>query len=455
MDATTARLIDFAAQADFSGLPAATLHEAKRRLIDTFACAVGAYEEPVSRMARTHASRYVAAAGSPAASVWGCSSPTTVEAAAFANGVMLRVEDISDMYRFKSGGHPSDVIAAVIAMGEGLHADGAAVINAVVLAYDVYCTFCEAVDVNSKGWDQPVYSVMACALGASKLLHLDREQMGNALALALVPNMALDQTRHGELSSWKGCAGANASRNGVFAALLAQDGFTGPTGVFEGKGGLYEIVGRFDWRLPATGDARTSISRTHMKCFPVCYHGQSAVWAAVDMRTRVRVQDIAEIRIETYEHAAHIMGADPSKWAPSTRETADHSLPYVVAIGLLDGEVTSASFSGVRLRDPEVARLMAMVKVDENAELSAQYPESAPCRLTVRMQSGEVVVTNIRYPKGHNMSPLSDAEVEQKFRGMFREYGSTSQCASALDGLWNFERARDVADVLKLFEKRA
>ena len=455
MDAITARLVDFASQAEFSGLPAATVHESKRRLIDTFACAVGAYEEPLSHMARALAKRYAAAAGSPAASVWGCSWPTTIEAAAFANGVMLRVQDINDMYRVKSGGHPSDVIAAVLAMGEGVHADGASVINAVVLAYDVYCSFCEAVDINSKGWDQPVYSVLGCALGAAKLLHLNREQMGNAVALALAPNMALDQTRHGELSSWKGCAGANASRNGVFAALLAQDGFTGPTGIFEGQSGLRDIVGRFDWLLPQGPDTRKSITRTHMKCFPVCYHGQSAVWAAIEIQNRLRLQDIAEIRLETYEHAVHIMGADPSRWAPATRETADHSLPYVVAIGLLDGDVTPASFSRERLRDPEVARLMAKVKVDENAELSAQYPESAPCRLTVRMLSGEVIVTDIRYPKGHNKSPLDDAEVERKFHGMFREFGSASQCAAALDGLWNFDRASDVGDVLRLFVKRS
>ena len=222
MDTTTSGLADFASRAEFSDLPAETVHECKRRLIDTLACAVGAYNEPLSHMARAVAKRYSAPPGAPAASVWGATWQTTPEAAAFANGAMLRFLDINDLYRVKGGGHPSDVIAGIVAVAEAVHADGASVVNAVTLAYDVYCSFIETIDINSMGWDHPVYSAMASALGAGKLLHLSREQMGNAVSLALAPNMALWQTRCGELSSWKGCAAANASRNAVFAAFLAQ-----------------------------------------------------------------------------------------------------------------------------------------------------------------------------------------------------------------------------------------
>lgn len=447
MDATTLRLVDFASRADFADLPLETVHECKRRLIDTVACALGAYDEPLSKMARALAKRY---SGTPAASVWGCTWQTTPEAAAFANGVMLRFLDISDQYRVKSGGHPSDVIAGVLAVGEAMHADGAAVINAVTLAYDVYCSFCEAVDINSKGWDQPVYAGLACTLGAGKLLHLSREQMGNAVSLSLTPNMALFQTRHGELSSWKGCAAANASRNGVFAAFLAQDGFTGPTAVFEGKSGLWDIVGRFDWQVSIGRGAPHRVTRTNMKCFPICYHGQSAVWAALEIRARVRAQDISQITIETYRNAIEMMGDDPTRWAPKTRETADHSLPYVVAIALLDGEVTSQSFSGERLLDPAVVKLMRKVKINENAEFSAQYPESAWCRLRIRTVSGEDVVTEARYPKGHINNPMDDKDLEAKFRDLFRAYGDESQCEAALRGLWNLEHANDIGDVLRL-----
>ena len=255
------------------------MHECKRHLIDTFASALGAYDEPVAQMARAMASR---SRSDDAASVWGSSIQTSAESAAFANGVMVRLLDISDTYLGKSRGHPSDVISGIFAVAESVRADGKSLINAIVLAYDVYCSFCQAIDINSKGWDQPVYGVLGCVLGVGKLLGLTREQMANAVSLALAPNMALAQSRRGHLSSWKGCAGANASRNAVFAALLAKQGFTGPPAVFEGEGGLWDVIGRFDWPLPE--DAHM-ITQTHVKTLPVCYHGQSAVLAALDLRS--------------------------------------------------------------------------------------------------------------------------------------------------------------------------
>lgn len=448
MDAATSRLVDFALQSEFADLPAETVHECKRRLIDTVACAVGAYDDPLSYMARAVAKRQAASRGAPAASVLGCRWKTTPEAAAFANGVMMRLLDLSDTYRVRSGGHPNDVIAGIFAVGDAVRADGASVINAVTLAYDVYCGFIESVDVNSQGWDQPVYGVVASALGIGKLLNLSREQMGSAVALALAPNMALYQTRQGELSAWKGCAAANASRNAVFAALLARDGFTGPTAVIEGKCGLWDIVGRFDWDVSVGPGRPHRITRTDMKCYPICYHAQSAVWAALDIRTRLRVQDIGEIEVQTYQFAAGFLGGDPSRWAPTTRETADHSLPYVVAVTLLDGELTSQSFAEARLQDPAVISLMRKVKVQENAELSARYPRASSCRLRIRTQSGATVVAEVEHPKGHINNPMDDAELEAKFRDLFRGYGDEQQCTTALNKLWSFERAGDVTEVL-------
>ncbi|MBI3042629.1 MAG: MmgE/PrpD family protein [Betaproteobacteria bacterium] len=454
MDATTSRLVSFASKAKYSEIRPDAVHECKRRIIDTFACAMGAYNEPLSQMARAVARRYEVSGDHRTARVWGCHWRTTPDAAAFANGVMLRLLDISDMYRVMSGGHPSDVIAGILAVGEAVHADGASAINAVTLAYDIYCSFCDSIDINSKGWDQPVYSGIACAVAAGKLLNLTDRQMGNAVALALAPNMALFQTRTGDLSGWKGCAAANASRNGVFAALLAQDGFTGPTAVFEGKGGLWDIVGRFDWQLPASPGGSHGVARTHMKCFPVCYHGQSAVSAILKLRSRVRLEDIRDIQIETYRTAVEVMGSHPSRWAPTTRETADHSLPYVTAVVLLDGEVSSRSFSEARLASPAVMDLMKKVKVNESEELSAQYPDSAPCRVTMRTSSGATIEAEVKYAKGHINDPMSDAELNEKFRNLFPELARKERCRAALQALWSLDRAGDVGEIPALFSDR-
>ena len=448
MDATTLRLVDFALEAEFSAIPPAAVDQCKRRLIDGFACAVAAFDAPLSVMARAVGARHPAGPGLPAARIWGTNDRVAPEAAAFANGVMLRLLDLSDMYGAKAAGHPSDVIPGIIAVGEALHADGRSVINAVTLAYDLYCSFCEAIDFSAKGWDQPVFVGMACALAVGRLLGLSRTQMGNALALALAPNMALYQTRRGEVSGWKGCAAANASRNAVFAAYLARDGFTGPTAVFEGESGLWDIVGRFDWQV-----SRGWITRTHMKCFPLCYHGQSAVWAAFDVRQRLRVEDIRDIQVETYPAAIRLMANDPTRWAPRTHETADHSLPYVVAVALLDGEITSRSFSSARLSDPAVATLMRMVKVDASPEISAQYPEAAPCRLRITTRAGDVVVAECRYPKGHARNPMSDAQLEAKFVDLFGSFGNRTQCRTALEMLRHLDQVTDIGEATGVFLK--
>lgn len=445
-DATTGRLIAYAQRANYEALSRQTVHETKRRLIDTFASALGAYDEPVSVMARAVASRY---RSDRVARVWGSGIMTAPELTAFANGVMARALDVSDTYLGQSRGHPSDMTSGLVAIAEIMHADGKSLITAVALAYDVYCSFCKAIDINAKGWDQPVYSVLGCALGAAKLMRLTPDATGHALSLALTPNLALAQARRGSLSSWKGCAGANASRNAVFAALLAQEGFTGPGAVFEGAGGLWEAIGRFDWPLPD----EPMIGETHTKSLPVCYHGQSAVLAALDLRGRVSVQRIEEIKVDSYRTAIVMMGSEASRWAPATRETADHSLPYCIAIALLDGKVTRDSFVDTRLRDPTVAELMRKVKVAEDPALSAMYPEGAPGRVTIRMRSGEAHVAEVRYPKGHVKSPMTDGEIERKFGDLCVGQLDAGRCNKALEALWQLESVDDAGGITALLTK--
>ncbi len=442
-DVTTEALVSFAQKSSFESLSPDVVHACKLRVIDAFSSALGAYDNPTSALARKVALR--SRTDNPA-TVWGSNIQTTPEAAAFANGVMTRLLDISDTYLGKSRGHPSDMISGILAVAESVHADGKAVINAITLAYDVYCSFCNAIDINAKGWDQPVYGVLGCVLGAGKLLKLSRDQMANAVAMALAPNMSLAQARRGALSNWKGCAGANASRNAVFAAQLAQDGFTGPTAVFEGNGGLWEVIGRHDWPLPYNEHL---ITQTHLKCLPICYHGQSAVFAALDLRPQVKVEDIAEIVVDGYKAAHMMMGTDANRWAPSTRETADHSMPYVVAMALLDGSVTDASFSDARLVDPAVAALMAKIEMRSDDRLDSLYPEGAPARVTIRTKAGQTLSKEVIYPRGHAKNQLSDADVLAKFHELTAARLNDAQRTSLLETLLKLEGVSDVTTVIK------
>ena len=156
------------------------------------------------------------------------------------------------------------------------------------------------------------------------------------------------------------------------------------------------------------------------------------------------------MHVDTYDTAVLMMANDAGRWAPKTHETADHSMPYVIAIALLDGEVTGDSFKESRLADPLVASLMQKIKVNASADLSALYPQSAPSRVRVRMESGDVLTGEVRYPKGHARNPLSDAELNIKFRRIFKEQGRAAQGEAALQALWAFDKAKDVGGVLSL-----
>jgi len=158
---------------------------------------------------------------------------------------------------------------------------------------------------------------------------------------------------------------------------------------------MWEAIGRFAWPLP---EGTHMIAQTHIKGLPVCSHRQSAVEAALEIRSGVNVGQIESIEVDVYETAVRMMGADASRWAPTTRETADHSLPYCVSIALLDGRVTNQSFAPSRLIDPAVAKLMRKVKVREDQRLSDLYPKGAPGRITLRMSSGEAHTAEITYP---------------------------------------------------------
>jgi 2-methylcitrate dehydratase len=450
MDATTQRLADYALATDFRLLSATTVHECKRRVIDTIASAMAGFPDPVCAMARSVARKRP---GDPSASVWGSGIRALPEAAAFANGVMLRFMDISDTYVGRSRGHPSDVMAGILAVADARASDGRSVINALTLAYDVYCSFIDAIEINRRGWDQPVYGVIASAMGVGRLLGFDGETMQHAIALALAPNMALAQSRTGALSNWKGCAGANAARNGVFAAMLAEEGFTGPTAVFEGVGGLWDVLGRFEWPLPdPRGPHR--VECTHIKTLPICFHGQAAVSAALDLRPRLAAAEIAEVSVDTYDTAVLMMANDATRWAPDTHETADHSMPYCVAIALLDGAVTPESFVDRRLADPQVVALMRKIKVQAAADINALYPEAAPGRVRVRLTSGAEHALEVRYAKGHARNPLTDAELEAKFRGVFAGQDRVAQGESILRAAWALERSDNVgADLFALLNR--
>ncbi len=449
MDATTENLAKYALSVNYDEISADVIAGAKLRILDTLGCIAGAIDHPVSKSVCRMARRY---SMETPATIFATGEKTSPEMAAFANSVMLRVLDLSDSYRVKSGGHPSDLLGASFAAAEIADATGKELIAAIALGYEVYCSFTETIDVNTKGWDQPIYGIVASAVSAGKLLRLDCEQLTHAIALALVPNMATFQTREGELSAWKGCAGANAARNGLFAALLAMEGFTGPEKPVEGKYGLWDVIGKFQWPLQP-GEAPYRIAITNLKAFPICYQGQTAVWTALGMRDRFSVDAIKNIHVDTYLKAFTMMGSDPNRWAPRTRETADHSMPYVVGTAFLYGDVGEAAFTDEALQSPNIKALMPRITVAEDPALTEAHPEQVPCRMTVTLNDGSKHVHELPYPKGHTKHPMSADEVTNKFHRLYAIYGSTAQADRVIDTVNSLNCSKTIMPLFETFHK--
>ena len=275
--------------------------------------------------------------------------------------------------------------------------------------------------IRARGWDHTTNGSLSTSLAAAKLLGLDRAQTMHALGIAGTTGTALRLTRAGELSMWKGCAFAHAARNGVFAALLAREGMTGPAPLFEGDMGFFQQVsGKF--HLPKLGgptDADWMLPKTSIKFVPAEYHSQSAIAVAFNLRKKIGdPKRIKELEIATFKTAVEIIGQDPEKWAPQTRETADHSLPYCTAVALLDGDVSAAQFTPERMADPYLRDLVARTKIVEDPALTAGYPAGIPNRVSVTLDDGSVLVEEMAFPPGHDKNPLDDAGLAIKFHGL-------------------------------------
>jgi 2-methylcitrate dehydratase len=368
--------------------------------------------------------------------------------------VMIRFLDFNDGYTSTGeSGHPSDSIAAVLTLAEALGRSGKDVIVATVLAYEVFCRICDAMDLKPLGFDHVTVGGMASTAAAARLLGLDEKQIAQAFNLGIAPNIALYQTRIGHVSMWKGCAYANASRNAVFAAMLASRGMTGPSPIFEGVGGYFKAVTRAPLQLARFGgEGQTyKIMECSMKRYPLGQYAQTVVQAALELRTKIGgPDDIAEIRIETVTAAIRLMAGDPEKWTPATRETADHSMPYSVAVAMIYGGVEEHHFDEQHLRDPAILALAQRIKVTISAEADKHMPEAMRCYFTLTTRAGATHTALVDYHRGHYKNPMTETEIEAKFRPLAAQVLSAGQTDRLLDTLWHIEDLADAGECVRL-----
>ncbi len=460
------RLARYTESLCYDDLPENVVHEVKRRILDSLGCAFGAWNAPPCRIARRIAQSVRAPGG---ATVWGTTWKTTPDLATFANGTLVRYLDFNDTYLSREPAHPSDNIPAILAVGEWAQASGKRVIQAIAAAYEIQCRLCDAAALRPRGWDHVTYGPLSSALGAAKVMKLSDHQMTQAVNLAGVANVALRQTRVGDLSMWKACAFSNAARNGVFAALLAKGGMTGPSPIFEGEKGFMKLVSGSFELPPLAGEAGPGgssspfmILGTYIKHFPVEYHAQTAVEAALVLRGELHdregagaIDRLTDVEIGSYDVAIEIIGRDPEKWHPTTRETADHSFPYCVAVALRDGRVTPHSFDSERLRDSGLIELMKKIRIVREPAFADRYPAAMPTRLTARTMAGRTYVKQVDVPVGHPGHPMSDQDVERKLRRLAAGRVARGRIDRLFEYVWTLERQKNIGTLMPLLGVQA
>ena len=454
------QLADYACAIRFEDLSKDVVHEVKRRVIDSLGCALGAWKEEPCAIARKVASNFSAEEGS---TIIGTNHKAPPDWAAFANGCCIRYFDYNDTYLSKEPAHPSDNISAALAVAESVGASGRELITAIALAYEVQCRFCDAASIRARGWDHVTYGAFSTALASAKLMKLDSKRTRHAVNIAGVAGAAMRQARVGELSHWKGVAFANAARHGVFSALLARAGMTGPGPIFEGQMGFEKQLGvslgnvaeKFAVPFAKTGDGPASmILRTSIKFWPAEYHSQSAIEAALFLRNQIGGVEVKSMRIESHDASVDIIGSEPEKWRPETRETADHSLPYITAIALIDGEVTEKQFQPERFSDPKIWKFLENVKVERNAELSALYPDAVANIVHVDLVDGRRLTKRVDYPLGHAKNPLKDLQVEEKFNVLVDPMLGSDRARKIIDIVWKLDAATGVDELMETLAMR-
>ena len=441
-------LSQYAFSLRYDDLPSNIVHESKKMIIDALGCVIGAFNEAPVKFSRRIAERAKVKDG---ATLLGTRKKSTSDLASFVNWIMVRYVDYNDTYLSKEPAHPSDNLGACLSVASSEGASGKDLLLSVALAFEIQCRLCDLADIRHRGWDHVCYGLVSTPLASGWLMGLNPERMTEAVNLALNSHITMRQVRAGELSMWKGCSFANAGRNGVFSALLAREGMSGPSPIFEGEMGFFkQVSGPFQINTEDFGgkNGKFKIGETYLKYFPAEIHSQTAIWAALDARKEIAdLNEIESVEIASHEAGYTILGKDPEKWAPATKETADHSLPYIVGMAILEGKIDNSTYLPKKFKDPKILNFLKKTTVVEDKDLTAMYPEAVANRVTVKLSSGKIISKQVNYHKGHPKNPMTDEDVEGKFRRLTKRQLNKNRADKALELLWNLEKVNNASKI--------
>src|SRR5437773_619629 len=390
--------------------------------------------------------------------------------AAFLNALMIRAMDYNDIYWKADPCHPSDIISGPLAAVQLKNLSGKELILGTVIAYEVEMRLCEmgVPGIREYGWHHATLTAFAAPVAAGRVLGLTVEQMVQAIGISAARTFCPGAVTAGKLTNMKNTVDPWATRMGVESALLARRGYSGPEHIIDGKEGLYAVfshvhppaskgeAARFDTEkliggLPKSPSDHYRIIDCGMKSFPIeaLSHAPLTAMMKCVKENGLKAAEVAEIKVEVIARAADILG-DPHKYRPDSKETADHSLPYCMAAGLIDGMVTPLQFKEERVLDKTLIPIMDKVKVVANEEFEALFPKFQPSRVTITTNDGKSHSTRVDVPKGDPLDPMTDEEFAAKFTALGGDVIGREQCKKLQKFIMSIDTAETLDELFKL-----
>ena len=450
----SATMSRWAAELKFEDLSKDAVYQAKRYLLDSIGCALGGYQQHDVKIA-LEVLREIAGAGQ--ATVIGSGERMDAVSASLANALMIRCMDYNDIYWKQDPSHPSDIFPAAMAACERAGSGGRELIVGFVLGHEFEQRFCEAAfpGIRERGWHHATLTAFVSPIVAGRGLKLSWEQIQHAIGISASRHCTLGAVTAGKLTMMKNTVDPMATQSGVFAALLAQKGYTGPEHVIDGKEGLTHCFGP-EWKLSFLTDGLGEswrITQCGMKAFPTeaLTHTPISAVLAIVKDNDLKPEQVKQVHVRTTARGADIL-SDPSKYDPHTKETADHSLPYVLAAAVAERQVTPLQFTMAKIMDPVIREQLRKVVVVADAEIEKLFPALQRVIVKITTTDGRSFEKQLDYPKGDPRNPLTDREVEEKFEALAEPVMTKSAQQKLKDAVWNLERCGSVSELMKLMK---
>jgi 2-methylcitrate dehydratase len=463
-------LAEWACGLKFEQLSDKAVHTAKLFWYDSLGCALGGSQQEDAKILLEHHREMSGTSASGPCTTFVSGFKTNPVDAAFMNSHMVRAMDYNDIYWKADPCHPSDIICGPLALAESMKLSGKDLILGTIIAYEIEMRLCEAgiPGVREYGWHHATLTSFAAPLAAGRMLNLSVDHMVNAIGISAVRSFSPGASTAGKLTNMKNTVDPWATRMGVESALLARRGFSGPEHMIDGKEGLYAVFShvhykgepaRFDSsklidNLPKSSSDHYKIIDCGMKSFPIeaLSHAPLTAMMKAVKENNIRAADVREIKVEVIARAADILG-DPHKYRPDSKETADHSLPYSLAVGLVDGMVTPLQFKESRVKDPVLIPIMDMVKVVPNSEFESLFPKFQPSQVTITTADGKSFTKRVDVPKGDPRDPMTQEEIAIKFGALGRDVVGEQRCKQIGQTVMRLDELTSLDELMRLMAK--